>query len=212
MPGRKAALQTDYTRNTGSDVSQPISTARTAVTAISVSAAAIMIALLSYRAFHIERGGSADLSAGLGRLGETAPRCRPYVGRRDRGVGFATSGQTFGICCHSGRRAATTPPLNQTHRRARHAQGRPFQSRLKGLGSIRRELKTPDRPACARPRFAGMSWVDPTVRPYYHRIDPPARGSLGQELAAAEAQVRGNTDSGRKLRAARCWSIPTAGE
>jgi hypothetical protein len=61
-----------------------------------------MIALLSYRAIHIERGGSADLSTGLGRLGETAPRCRPYVGRRDRGAGFATSGQTFGICCHSG--------------------------------------------------------------------------------------------------------------
>jgi hypothetical protein len=57
-----------------------------AATTISVSAAAIMIALLLYRAIHIERGGSADLSAGLGRLGETAS-----VGRRDRRAGFATS-------------------------------------------------------------------------------------------------------------------------
>jgi hypothetical protein len=45
---------------------------------------------------------AADLSTGLGRLGETAPRCRPPVGSRDCRAGFATSGQTFGICCHSG--------------------------------------------------------------------------------------------------------------
>jgi hypothetical protein len=55
------------------------------------------------------------------------------------------------VALHCARRA----PLNQTHRRARHAQGKAFQSRSKGLGSIRRRMSIS------------------------RQTDPPARGLVG---------------------------------
>ena len=67
-------------------------------------------------------------ATGLGRLGETAPRYRPSVGRGDRRAGLATSGQTFGICCHSGTRTGASLQSDAQAGSPRAGQGIPEPS------------------------------------------------------------------------------------